>query len=105
MMTCRPMETWARTVPISPALGVIPPSIKSLHNSMRAAPPCCAATADATESTQTSMRAGLVMGLVTGLVTEFPEQLQSIYSRNAAATILAHGCIVVAFQAAHGQGR
>src|ERR1035438_8314359 len=63
-MTCRPMETRARTMPIRPALGVIPPSIKSLHNSMRVAPPCCAATADATESTQTSISTCSAMGPV-----------------------------------------
>ena len=34
--------------------GVVPPTIRSPHNSMRSAPPSSAFTADSTESTQTS---------------------------------------------------
>src|SRR5579871_503787 len=39
----------------------MPPSRRSLHNSTRTAPPRSAATADATESTQTSMSTGSVI--------------------------------------------
>src|SRR5579862_934545 len=65
-MTWTPIETWERTTSIRPALGVIPPSIKSLHNSTRSAPPCCAATADATESTQTSISTCSAMACLRG---------------------------------------
>src|ERR1039458_3720503 len=93
-MTCRPMETRARTMPIRPALGVIPPSIKSLHNSMRVAPPCCAATADATESTQTSISTCSAMGPV---YKDRRESIQySILIRNCAnLPSPANGCRTV----------
>src|SRR5215467_9323661 len=61
MMGCRPMETLERTTASSPRLAVTPPSSRSLHNSMRRAPPCCAARAEATESTHTSMSTGSVI--------------------------------------------
>src|SRR5919198_1556424 len=48
------IETLLRTVQISPELGLVPPSTSPLHNSMRCAPPLCAATADSTESAQIS---------------------------------------------------
>jgi hypothetical protein len=48
------MLTAVRTALIKPALGVIPPSLSALHNSMRSAPPLAAAIADSTESTQIS---------------------------------------------------
>src|ERR1700756_5756206 len=48
------MSTAARTALMRPALGVIPPSLRALHNSMRSAPPLAAATADSRESTQIS---------------------------------------------------
>jgi len=54
IITHRSMPTRLRTVEISPALGVTPPSSRLLHNSMRWAPPRSAATADATESAQIS---------------------------------------------------
>src|SRR5437763_2883095 len=53
-MTQISMEILLRTVEISPALGVTPPSRRLLHNSMRCAPPRSAAIADSTESAQTS---------------------------------------------------
>src|ERR1700747_3494023 len=55
-MTCNGMEIARRTAPISPALGVTPPSNRALHNSTRFPPPRSAATADSTESMQTSTR-------------------------------------------------
>src|SRR3954453_20419179 len=53
-MTNNWIFTAARTALINPALGVIPPSLSPLHNSMRSAPPLAAAIADSTESTQIS---------------------------------------------------
>src|SRR5579863_2992427 len=61
-MTCKGTDTAARAVSISPALGVTPPSINPLHSSMRAPPPRSAATAEATESTQTSTRTAFMIG-------------------------------------------
>src|SRR5579863_8738836 len=55
------MDNLERTASSSPTLGVTPPSSKSLHNSTRCAPPRPAATAEATESTQTSMSTCSVM--------------------------------------------
>src|SRR5690242_6971750 len=55
------MDTFDRTASSSPTLGVMPPSIKLLHNSIRCAPPRSAATADATESTHTSIRISLLI--------------------------------------------
>src|SRR2546430_12410123 len=45
---------------IIPALGVVPPSKSASHSSNRRAPPRSAASDDATESTQASMRMGAV---------------------------------------------
>src|SRR5580692_1536060 len=55
-MTCKTAVALSRTSAMRPVLGVTPPSSRSLHNSMRPAPPRSAAQAEATESTQTSMR-------------------------------------------------
>src|SRR5437016_8556336 len=57
------MEIARRTAAIKPVLGVIPPSRRSLDNSMRCAPPCSAAIADSTESTHTSRMKSLFMML------------------------------------------
>jgi len=53
-MTIRPIVSASRVAAIIPALGVVPPSIRSSHSSTRCAPPRWAATADSTESRQTS---------------------------------------------------
>ena len=57
------MEIARRTAAIKPVLGVIPPSRRSLHNSMRCAPPCSAAIAESSESTHTSRMRSLFMML------------------------------------------
>src|SRR5258706_7220443 len=54
------MDTLARTNSIIPALGVMPPSSRSLHNSRRRAPPRSAATAETMESTHISTRISFV---------------------------------------------
>src|SRR5512134_331054 len=54
--TNRGIPTCSRTAAIIPAEGVVPPSSTSAHNSIRPAPPPCAASAEATESTDTSIR-------------------------------------------------
>src|SRR5262245_60810219 len=54
MITCSLIPRRSRAIAIAPALGVVPPSNKLSHNSTRSAPPRSAASADSTESTQTS---------------------------------------------------
>src|SRR5581483_233657 len=56
------IETLLRTVEMSPELGVVPPSAKPPHSSIRPAPPRCAASADSTESAQISIVIELFMG-------------------------------------------
>src|SRR3979409_2315153 len=63
-MTCKPIWIFCRTVAMSPALGVIPPSTRSQHNSTRCAPPRSAATAESVESMQISTMMGMVDGIV-----------------------------------------
>src|SRR5215471_15919486 len=60
-MTHTSIESRLRTVEISPALGLIPPSNRLPHNSIRLAPPCSAATADSTESAQISRITGWII--------------------------------------------
>src|SRR5581483_9238127 len=61
MMGCSGIEIRERTISSSPRLGVTPPSSSALQSSTRCAPPRCAASAEATASTHTSISRGSVI--------------------------------------------